>query len=71
MHMKTLTTVRKPIYLIAIVADGKDFTLTYEVVKLFKEKHPEYADCEYDSTFNNGQWTIRFYRECAVDFVEQ
>ena len=70
MHMKTFNTIRKPIYLATIVADGKDFPFTADVVKLFVIKHPEYQDCAYDRTFKEGKWIIKFYRECAVDFVE-
>lgn len=72
MTMKRITTfeaVRKPIYIAEVTANGKDFPFTLDVAKLFKERNEEYADCDYDSTYNNGIWTLRFYRECAIDFV--
>ena len=71
--MKTLKNrfeaVRKPIYIAEVTASGKDFAFTHDIAKLFKERNAEYSDCDYDSTYNNGTWTLRFYRECAIDFV--
>ena len=61
--------VRRPIYIAEVTANGKDFAFTSDIAKLFKERNEEYSDCDYDSTYNNGTWTLRFYRECAIDFV--
>lgn len=65
----TFETVRKPIYIAEVTANGKDFACTSDIAKLFKERNTEYADCDYDSAYSNGMWTLRFYRECAIDFV--
>ena len=61
--------VRRPIYIAEVTANGKDFVFTSDIAKLFKERNKEYSDCDYDSTYNNGTWTLRFYREWAIDFV--
>lgn len=61
--------VRKPIYIAEITANKKDFVFASELAKLFKERNADYANCNYDSTYSNGMWTLRFYRECAIDFV--
>ena len=68
--MKTFEAIRKPIYIATVVADSKDFPFTVDVVNLFIMKHPEYKDCSYDRVFKEGKWIIKFYRECAIDFVE-
>lgn len=71
--MKTLTNrfevVRRPIYIAEVTANGKDFPFTSDIAKLFKERNEEYADCDYDRIYSDGTWTLRFYRECAIDFV--
>lgn len=68
--MKKFKTVRKPIYIAEITANGNDFAFTSGIFKQFIAKHPEYSDCEYDSKYANGVWTLRLFRECAIDFVE-
>lgn len=70
--MKRITTfeaVRKPIYIAEITANSADFKTAYDVVKAFKERNAEYANCEYDSEYKQGVWIVRLYRECAIDFV--
>lgn len=70
METKTFMAVRKPIYVVSIIADYKEYPTTYELVKTFKAKHPEYANCKEDTEIKDGAWHIHFYRECAEDFVE-
>lgn len=70
--MKRITTfeaVRKPIYIAEITANGADFKTAYDVVKAFKGRNAEYANCDYDSEYKQGVWIVRLYRECAIDFV--
>lgn len=61
--------VRRPIYIAEVTASEKDFAFTSDIAKLFKERNNEYADCNYDRTYDDGIWILRFYRECAIDFV--
>lgn len=66
---KTFSAIRKPIYIAEVTASGSDFPFTADLFKKFVEKHPEYKGCQYDSKYINGTWTIKLYRECAIDFV--
>lgn len=68
--MKQFEAVRKPIYIAKIKANGKDFAFASLAVKAFKANNPDYESCEYDSSYDKGVWTIKLYRECAIDFVE-
>lgn len=66
---KKFTAIRKPIYIAEVTASGTDFPFTTDLFKLFVTKNPEYEDCQYDSKYSNGTWTIKLYRECAIDFI--
>lgn len=68
--MKTFSAVRKPIYLTEVSASTGDFAYTIDLFEAFIAKHSEYKDCKYDKDLKDGVWTIRLYRECAIDFVE-
>lgn len=68
-RITTFEAVRKPIYIAEITANSADFKTAYDVVKAFKERNPEYANCDYDRDCTKGVWTVRLYRECAIDFV--
>lgn len=63
------TTIRKPIYICEVTANSDDFTFAYELHDEFVKKHPEYAECKYDSDYKCGMVTILYYRECAIDFI--
>lgn len=67
--IKRFTAVRKPIYCAEISANGKEFGTAFEAVKAFKQRFPEYENCEYDHEYTKGFWYIRLYRECAIDFI--
>lgn len=71
--MKKFQAVRKPIYVCEIVASATDFQFTTPVFEQFVARNPEFANCKYDSQFDcqSNTWTLRLYRECAVDFVEE
>ena len=71
--MKTYKAVRKPIYIITVTASAKDFLFATEVFKNFVSKYVEYSNCQYDKEFSivDNTWTLKLYRECAVDFVEE
>jgi hypothetical protein len=68
--MKKFETVRKPIYIAEITASAKDFAVTSDIFKHFIAKNPQYADCKYDRSYSDDTWTLRLFRECAIDFVE-
>lgn len=69
--MKKFEAIRKPIYIAEVSANAADFKFTIDLFKSFIERNPNYDGCDYDSSYNNGVWTIRLYRECAVDFAER
>jgi hypothetical protein len=73
--MKKFRAIRKPIYLLTINGNQKDFCLSRSLFDKFVEMHPEYKDCKYDTECNiiSGECilNLRLYRECAVDFVEE
>lgn len=71
--MKKFQAVRKPIYVCEIVANASDFQFTTPIFEQFVARNPEFKNCKYDSQFDGttNTWTLRLYRECAVDFVEE
>lgn len=68
--LKRFTTVRKPIYIAEVVASSRDFPFTCDIFNKFIERNPQYADCQYDRFCKGDEWTLKLYRECAIDFVE-
>ena len=71
--MKKFQAVRKPIYVCKIVANADDFQFTNSIFEQFVARNPEFANCKYDKQFDcrTNTWTLRLYRECAIDFVEE
>lgn len=68
--MRKFKTIRKPIYVVEISASAKDFAVTSEIFNQFIAKNPQYADCKYDRSYSNDTWTLKLFRECAIDFIE-
>lgn len=68
--MKKFVTIRKPVYIAEITANANDFAVTSEIFNKFIERNPQYADCKYDRSYANNVWTLRLFRECAIDFIE-
>lgn len=69
--MKRFEAIRKPVYIAEVTASAKEFSVTSELFNQFIAKNPQYAGCKYDRTYANDTWTLRLYRECAIDFISE